>query len=119
MNIIADKISSYLQEDHDHWDGLDHDKVIDFTHEVLIHYLAQKTHLANKSGVSPDLVIHARSILVRLAIQEQIQKDKSRLPEQRTNQITSPGTPVEAWVRITKCYQNAHTCLILCPVAGM
>jgi 5,10-methylenetetrahydromethanopterin reductase len=96
----------------------DHDRAIDTTRELLTQYLAQQPHIAQASGVSPDVVTEIQSILGWPATHEQIKKAKHLVPEDLVLRITASGTPVEAKGKVAEYIKNGCTCPILYPVGG-
>jgi 5,10-methylenetetrahydromethanopterin reductase len=96
----------------------DHDRAFDTTRELLTQYLAQQTHIAKASGVSPDVVEKIQSILGWPATYEQIQKAKHLVPEDLIYRITASGTPDEARAKVAEYCKNGCTCPILYPVGG-
>lgn len=96
----------------------DHNKAIDTSRELLTQYLAQQSHIAKASGVSPDVVKSIQSILGWPATLEQIQKAKHLVPEELILRITASGTPDEAKAKVKEYIKNGCTCPILYPVGG-
>lgn len=96
----------------------DHDRAIEYTRELLTQYLAQQPHIAQASGVSPDVVAEIQSILGWPATKEQIQAAKHLVPEELILRITASGTPDEARAKVAEYRKNGCTCPILYPVGG-
>lgn len=96
----------------------DHDKAIDYTRELLTHYLAQQPHIAKASGVSDDVVREIQSILGWPATIEQIRKAKHLVPDELIHRISASGTPDEARAKVAEYRKYGCTCPILYPVGG-
>jgi 5,10-methylenetetrahydromethanopterin reductase len=95
-----------------------HERAIDSTRMLLTQYLAQQSHIAKASGVSPDVVAEIQSILGWPATKEQIQHTKHLVPEDLIHRITASGTPAEARRKVEEYRKHGATCPILYPVSG-
>ena len=100
--------------------SVDHDRAValDSTRELLTQYLAQQPHIAQASGVSPDVVTQIQSILGWPATHEQIRQAKHLVPDDLIHRITASGTPDEARAKVEEYRQHGATCPILYPVGG-
>jgi len=100
--------------------SVDHDRAValDSTRELLTQYLAQQPHIAQASGVSPDVVTQIQSILGWPATHEQIRQAKHLVPDDLIYRITASGTPDEARAKVEEYRQHGATCPILYPVGG-
>jgi 5,10-methylenetetrahydromethanopterin reductase len=100
--------------------SVDHDRAValDSTRELLTQYLAQQPHIAQASGVSPDVVTQIQSILGWPATHEQIRQAKHLVPDDLIHRITASGTPDEARAKVEEYRQHGTTCPILYPVGG-
>jgi len=96
----------------------DHDKAIDTTRELLTQYLAQQPHIAQASGVSPEIVAQIQALLGWPATREQIQQAKHLVPETLIHRITASGTPDEARAKVNEYIAHGCSCPILYPVGG-
>jgi 5,10-methylenetetrahydromethanopterin reductase len=100
--------------------SVDHDRAValDSTRELLTQYLAQQPHIAQASGVSPDVVAQIQSILGWPATHEQIRQAKHLVPDELIHRITASGTPEEARAKVEEYRREGATCPILYPVGG-
>ena len=100
--------------------SVDHDRAValDSTRELLTQYLAQQPHIAQASGVSPEVVAQIQSILGWPATHEQIRRAKHLVPDDLIHRITASGTPDEARAKVEEYRRNGATCPILYPVGG-
>ncbi len=100
--------------------SVDHDRALalDTTRELLTQYLAQQPHIAQASGVSPDVVAQIQSILGWPATHEQIRQAKHLVSDELIHRITASGTPDEARAKVEEYRQYGATCPILYPVGG-
>jgi 5,10-methylenetetrahydromethanopterin reductase len=96
----------------------DRAKALDTTRELLTQYLAQQPHIAQASGVAPEIVAQIQAILGWPATHEQIQRAKHLVPDELLQRITASGTPDEARAKVDEYRRNGATCPILYPVGG-
>jgi 5,10-methylenetetrahydromethanopterin reductase len=85
---------------------------------LLTQYPAQQPHIAQASGVSPDVVAQIQSILGWPATHEQIRQAKHLVPDELIHRITASGTPQEARAKVEEYRREGATCPILYPVGG-
>jgi len=100
--------------------SVDHDRAValDSTRELLTQYLAQQPHIAQASGVSPDVVAKIQSTLGWPATHEQIRQAKHLVSDDLIHRITASGTPDEALAKVEEYRRHGATCPILYPVGG-
>jgi 5,10-methylenetetrahydromethanopterin reductase len=96
----------------------DRAKAQDTTRELLTQYLAQQPHIAQASGVAPEIVAEIQSILGWPATHEQIRRAKHLVPDDLIGRITASGTPDEARAKVDEYRRHGATCPILYPVGG-
>jgi 5,10-methylenetetrahydromethanopterin reductase len=96
----------------------DRAKALETTRELLTQYLAQQPHIAQASGVAPEIVAEIQSILGWPATHEQIQRAKHLVPDDLLLRITASGTPDEARAKVDEYRRLGATCPILYPVGG-
>jgi len=96
----------------------DRAKALDTTRELLTQYLAQQPHIAQASGVAPEIVAEIQSILGWPATHEQIRRAKHLVPDDLILHITASGTPDEARAKVDEYRRSGATCPILYPVGG-
>jgi 5,10-methylenetetrahydromethanopterin reductase len=96
----------------------DRERALDTTRELLTQYLAQQPHIAQASGVAPEIVAEIQSILGWPATHEQIRRAKHLVPDDLILRITASGTPDEARAKVDEYRRNGATCPILYPVGG-
>jgi 5,10-methylenetetrahydromethanopterin reductase len=96
----------------------DRDRALDSTRELLTQYLAQQPHIAQASGVSPEIVAQIQSILGWPATHEQIARAKHFVPDDLLTRITASGTPDEARRKVEEYRKHGTTCPILYAVGG-
>jgi len=96
----------------------DREKALDTTRELLTQYLAQQPHIAQASGVAPEIVTEIQAILGWPATHEQIRRAKHLVPDELILRITASGTPEEARAKVEKYRREGTTCPILYPVGG-
>ena len=96
----------------------DRDRALDSTRELLTQYLAQQPHIAQASGVSPEIVAQIQSILGWPATHEQITRAKHFVPDDLLTRITASGTPDEARRKVEEYRKHGATCPILYAVGG-
>ncbi|HET7011681.1 MAG TPA: LLM class flavin-dependent oxidoreductase [Anaerolineales bacterium] len=100
--------------------SVDHDRAraLDSTRGLLTQYLAQQPHIAQASGVSPDVVAQIQSILGWPATHEQITRAKHLVSDELILRITASGTPDEARKKVDEYRKHGATCPILYAVGG-
>jgi 5,10-methylenetetrahydromethanopterin reductase len=100
--------------------SVDHDreKALDCTRQLLTQYLAQQPHIAQASGVAPEVVAQIQSILGWPATHEQIQRAKHLVSDELVQRITASGTPDEARSKVQEYLRRGATCPILYDVSG-
>jgi 5,10-methylenetetrahydromethanopterin reductase len=100
--------------------SVDHDreKALDSTRQLLTQYLAQQPHIAQASGVAPEVVAQIQSILGWPATHEQIQRAKHLVSDELVQRITASGTPDEAKAKVQEYLRRGATCPILYDVSG-
>lgn len=100
--------------------SVDHDreKALDSTRQLLTQYLAQQPHIAQASGVAPEVVAQIQSILGWPATHEQIQRAKHLVSDELIQRITASGTPDEAKAKVQEYLRRGATCPILYDVSG-
>jgi 5,10-methylenetetrahydromethanopterin reductase len=100
--------------------SVDHDRAraLDSTRELLTQYLAQQPHIAQASGVSPDVVAKIQSILGWPATHEQIGQAKHLVTDELIQRITASGTPEDARAKVEEYRKHGSTCPILYAVGG-
>jgi 5,10-methylenetetrahydromethanopterin reductase len=100
--------------------SVDHDRAraLDSTRELLTQYLAQQPHIAQASGVSPDVVAKIQAILGWPATHEQIAQAKHLVTDELIQHITASGTPEEARAKVEEYRKHGATCPILYAVGG-
>jgi 5,10-methylenetetrahydromethanopterin reductase len=96
----------------------DREKALDTTRELLTQYLAQQPHIAQASGVAPEIVTEIQSILGWPATHDQIRRAKHLVPDELILHITASGTPDEARAKVEEYRRQGTTCPILYPVGG-
>ncbi|GAB4504186.1 MAG: 5,10-methylenetetrahydromethanopterin reductase [Anaerolineales bacterium] len=96
----------------------DHDRAIDASKALLCQYLAQQPHIAQSSGVSPEVVAEIQSILGWPATKEQIERAKHLVPTELVYKITASGTPDEARAKVDEYVKRGCTCPILYSAGG-
>ena len=96
----------------------DRSQALDSTRQLLTQYLAQQPHIAQASGVSPDVVAKIQSILGWPATHEQIQQAKHLVTDELIGRITASGTPDEARAKVQEYMRHGATCPILYDVSG-
>jgi 5,10-methylenetetrahydromethanopterin reductase len=96
----------------------DRERALDTTRELLTQYLAQQPHIAQASGVAPEIVSEIQSILGWPATHEQIRHAKHLVPDELILRITASGTPDEARAKVDEYRRHGATCPILYPVGG-
>jgi len=100
--------------------SVDHDRAraLDSSRELLTQYLAQQPHIAQASGVAPEIVAQIQSILGWPATHEQITRAKHLVPDDLISRITASGTPDEARRKVEEYRKRGATCPILYAVGG-
>jgi 5,10-methylenetetrahydromethanopterin reductase len=101
--------------------SVDHDRerALDGARGLLTQYLAQQPHIAQASGVKPQVVEKIQSILGWPATKEQIDKAKVYVPDELVLRITATGTPEEARAQVQEYIDRGATCPILYPLGDV
>lgn len=96
----------------------DRQTALECSRELLTQYLAQQPHIAQASGVSPDVVAEIQSILGWPASYDQIKRAKHLVSDELVQRITASGTPAEARAKVNEYRRRGATCPILYDVCG-
>ncbi|HSB90541.1 MAG TPA: LLM class flavin-dependent oxidoreductase [Anaerolineales bacterium] len=96
----------------------DRQRALDSTRGLLTQYLAQQPHIAQASGVAPEVVAQIQSILGWPATHEQIARAKHLVSDDLITRITASGTPDEARRKVDEYRKRGATCPILYAVGG-
>lgn len=96
----------------------DRQAALECSRELLTQYLAQQPHIAQASGVSPDVVAEIQSILGWPATYDQIKRAKHLVSDELVQRITASGTPAEARAKVDEYRKRGATCPILYDVCG-
>ncbi len=101
--------------------SVDHDRerALDGARGLLTQYLAQQPHIAQASGVKPEVVEKIQSILGWPATKEQIDKAKVYVPDELVLRITATGTPDEVRAKVQEYIDRGATCPILYPLGDV
>lgn len=101
--------------------SVDHDRerALDGARELLTQYLAQQPHIAQASGVKPEVVAEIQSILGWPATKEQIRQAMRLVPDDLVERITASGTPEEAKAKVREYVAHGCTCPILYPLGDV
>ena len=83
---------------------------------LLTQYLAQQPHIAEASGVKPEIVKQIQATLGWPATKEQIEKAMVHVPDDLVLRITATGTPEEARAKVMEYVKRGATCPILYPL---
>lgn len=97
----------------------DRERALDGARGLLTQYLAQQPHIAQASGVKPDVVEKIQSILGWPATKEEIDKAKVYVPDELVSRITATGTPDEARTKVQEYINRGATCPILYPLGDV
>lgn len=97
----------------------DHQRALDGARELLTQYLAQQPHIAQASGVRPEVVAEIQSILSWPATKEQIRQAMRLVPDDLVERITASGTPAEAKAKVRQYIAHGCTCPILYPLGDV
>jgi 5,10-methylenetetrahydromethanopterin reductase len=97
----------------------DRERALDGARGLLTQYLAQQPHIAQASGVKPEVVEKIQSILGWPATKEQIDRAKVYVPDELVLRITATGTPEEARARVQAYVDRGATCPILYPLGDV
>jgi 5,10-methylenetetrahydromethanopterin reductase len=97
----------------------DRERALDGARGLLTQYLAQQPHIAQASGVKPEVVEKIQSILGWPATKEQIDKAKVYVPDELVLRITATGTPEEARTQVQEYIDRGATCPILYPLGDV
>jgi 5,10-methylenetetrahydromethanopterin reductase len=101
--------------------SVDHDRerALDGARGLLTQYLAQQPHIAQASGVKPEVVEKIQSILGWPATKEQIDRAKVQVPDELVLRITATGTPKEVRTQVQEYIDRGATCPILYPLGDV
>lgn len=101
--------------------SVDHDRerALDGARELLTQYLAQQPHIAQASGVKPEVVAEIQSILGWPATKAQIRQAMRLVPDDLVERITASGTPEEAKTKVREYVAHGCTCPILYPLGDV
>jgi 5,10-methylenetetrahydromethanopterin reductase len=97
----------------------DRQTALDGARELLTQYLAQQPHIAQASGVKPEVVEQIQSILGWPATREQVQRAMPLVSDELVQRITASGTPTEVKVKVREYMKNGATCPILYPLGDV
>ena len=97
----------------------DRERALDGARGLLTQYLAQQPHIAQASGVKPEVVEKIQSILGWPATKEEIDKAKVYVPDELVLRITATGTPDEARAKVQEYINRGATCPILYPLGDV
>ena len=97
----------------------DRAKALDGARELLTQYLAQQPHIAQASGVKPEVVEEIQKILGWPATKEQVRETMRLVPDDLVERITASGTPDEVRARVNEYRTNGCTCPILYPLGDV
>jgi 5,10-methylenetetrahydromethanopterin reductase len=101
--------------------SVDHDRkrALEGARGLLTQYLAQQPHIAQASGVEPEVVEKIQSILGWPATREQIDRAKVYVPDDLVLRITATGTPEEVRAKVQEYLDRGATCPILYPLGDV
>jgi 5,10-methylenetetrahydromethanopterin reductase len=97
----------------------DRERALDGARGLLTQYLAQQPHIAQASGVKPEVVEKIQSILGWPATKEEIDRAKVYVPDELVLRITATGTPDEARAKVQEYINRGATCPILYPLGDV
>ncbi|MEZ4708424.1 MAG: LLM class flavin-dependent oxidoreductase [Caldilineaceae bacterium] len=97
----------------------DRKTALDGARELLTQYLAQQPHIAQASGVKPEIVEKIQSILGWPATKEQVRQAMPLVPDELVQRITASGTPSEVKAKVREYMANGATCPILYPLGDV
>lgn len=97
----------------------DPDRALDGARGLLTQYLAQQPHIAQASGVKPEVVEKIQSILGWPATKEQIDQVKAYVPDELVHRITASGTPEQVRAKVQEYIDRGATCPILYPLGDV
>jgi 5,10-methylenetetrahydromethanopterin reductase len=97
----------------------DPDRALDGARGLLTQYLAQQPHIAQASGVKPEVVEKIQSILGWPATKEQIDQAKAYVPDELVHRITASGTPDQVRAKVQEYIDRGATCPILYPLGDV
>ena len=101
--------------------SVDNDRAValDGARELLTQYLAQQPHIAQASGVKPEVVEEIQKILGWPATKEQVRQAMRLVPDDLVERITASGTPDEVRAKVDQYRKNGCTCPILYPLGDV
>ena len=94
----------------------DQQTALDGARELLTQYLGQQPHIAQASGVKPEVVQQIQSILGWPATREQVQRAMPLVPDDLVSRITASGAPGDVKKKVREYVDNGATCPILYPL---
>jgi 5,10-methylenetetrahydromethanopterin reductase len=97
----------------------DPNRALDGARGLLTQYLAQQPHIAQASGVKPEVVEKIQSILGWPASKEQIDQAKTYVPDELVHRITASGTPEQVRAKVQEYIDRGATCPILYPLGDV
>ncbi len=97
----------------------DQETALDGARELLTQYLGQQPHIAQASGVKPEVVEQIQSILGWPATMEQVRKAMPLVPDELVTRITASGTPEDVKKKVREYMDNGATCPILYPLGDV
>jgi 5,10-methylenetetrahydromethanopterin reductase len=97
----------------------DRQAALDGARELLTQYLAQQPHIAQASGIKPEVVEQIRSILGWPATREQVRRAMPLVPDDLVQRITASGTPDEVKAKVREYVDNGATCPVLYPLGDV
>ncbi len=97
----------------------DRQVALDGARELLTQYLAQQPHIAQASGVKPEVVEQIQSILGWPATKEQVRKAMHLVPDELVVRITASGTPEDVRAKVREYMEAGATCPILYPLGDV
>lgn len=97
----------------------DRQVALDGARELLTQYLAQQPHIAQASGVRPEVVEQIQSILGWPATKEQVHQAMPLVPDDLVQRITASGTPADVKAKVRQYVENGATCPVLYPLGDV
>ena len=97
----------------------DQQTALDGSRELLTQYLGQQPHIAQASGVKPEVVEQIQSIVGWPASREQVRKAMPLVPDELVTRITASGTPDDVKKKVREYMDNGATCPILYPLGDV
>lgn len=94
----------------------DRAKALDRARELVTQYLGQQPHIAEASGVDPDILKKIQSVLTWPATPEQVREAMKYVPDDLVQLISASGEPEECREKVKEYIANGCTCPILYPL---